>query len=295
MKTLKYFFLVTLLVGFASACLVDDEETYKENATGYNLATFEKASINLMALANGEEYTRNVRIKLVGPQAKELTSDLTVTVAADPSSTAIENVHYRIDNPTFTMSAANNYLANLPVTLLTEGNAPPEDGTPEMETYVAPVLKLKVVSVTGDSRASNSGKPASVTLNFVRPNPFVGKYTAHITYRHPSYGTYPDNIYVDADYDKTLTPVTGRKCETDFGIWGEANRCWITINLDNSIVFTVGDTWTYNVKMGDPNRPDLISHYDPETQKIYLYYHYTGANGDRIFWEVLTPNGPVGQ
>src|SRR5512133_2931342 len=184
MKTLKYLFLVTLLVGFAGACLVDDEETYKENATGYNLVTFDKQSINLGALANGDEYDRNVRVKLVGPMAKELTGDVTFTVEADPASTAVANVHYRIDNPTLTLTAANNYLANLVVTMLTEGNQPPEDGTPEMENYVAPVLKLKVASATGDSRVTNSGKITNATLNFVRPNPYVGNYIAHMIYRH---------------------------------------------------------------------------------------------------------------
>jgi hypothetical protein len=295
MKTLKYIFLFILVVGFSGACLVDDEETYLENANGYNVVTFEKVSLNLGALANGDEYQREVRLKLVGPQSMELTSDITATVEADESSTAIAGVHYRIDNPTVTLSASNNYLANLQVTMLTEGNQPPEDGTPEMDEYVAPVLKLKVVSATGDPKVSNSGKPTAINLNFVRPNPFVGKYIAHIIYRHPSYGVYPDNIYVEEDNEKTLIAVTGRKCETEFAIWGPAEICWITINADNSIVFTVADTWPYAVKLGDPNRPDLESHYDPDTGIIYLYYHYEGAGGARIFWETFTPNGPIGQ
>lgn len=295
MKTLKYLFLFILVVGFSGACLVDNEESYLDNATGYNVVTFEKPNVNLGALANGDEYVRQVNLKLVGPQAKELTSDLTVTVEADESSTAIVGTHYRIDNPTVTLSASNNHLGVLNVTMITEGNQPPEDGTPEMENYVAPKLVLNVVSATGDAKVTNSGKPVAINLNFVRPNPYVGKYIAHMIYRHPSYGVYPNNIYVEEDNPKTLIPVTGRKCETEFAIWGPAEICWITINADNSIVFQVAETWPYAVKLGDPNRPDLISHYDPITGKIYLYYHYEGSGGARIFWETFTPDGPIGQ
>ncbi len=285
MKTLKYLFLLITLVSFAGACLVDDEEIYEQNATGYNVATFEKFATNLGALANGAEYQRVLNMKLVGPTVKDLTGDVTVTVEADASSTAESGVHYRIDNPTITLNASDNYLGTLTVTMVTEGNSPPEDGTPELEAYVAPVLVLNVKSVTGDSRVTNSGKQNTVTLNFTRPNPYAGAYIAHMIYRHPSYGTYPNNIYRDADYEKELVAVTGRKAETTFGVWED--KCWITVNLDNSITYVVENR--SDVKMGDPNRPDLISHFDPVTRKIYLYYHYEGTGGPRIFWEVFTP------
>lgn len=289
MKTIKYLFLLITLVGFAGACLVDDEETYELNSKGYNVATFEKFATNLGALANGDEYQRVLNMRLVGPTVKDLSGDITVTVEADPSSTAVEGVHYRIDNPTITLKASNNYLGSLGVTLLTEGNSPPEDGTPELEDYVAPVLVLNVKSATGDANVTTSGKLNKVTLNYTRPNPYAGKYIAHLIYRHPSYGTYPDNIYVEEDNEKTLVAVTGRKCETGFGTWFDTDICWITVNLDNSITFVVDDTWPYDVKLGDPNRPDLVSHFDPATRIIYLYYHYEGSGGPRIFWEVFTP------
>ena len=101
-------------------------------------------------------------------------------------------------------------------------------------------------------------------------------------------GTYPDNIYVEDDYDKTLSPVTGRKCETLFGIW-DTDYCWITVNSDNSIKFEVADTWAYDVKLGDPFDATKISHFDPATGIIYFYYNYFGTGGPRIFWEIFTP------
>lgn len=290
MKTLKYIFLLVLILGTAGACLVDDTEEYAANSTGYNLATFEKNSVNLTALANGDEYLMKVQVKLVGPTVREVTNDITVTVSADASSTAVEGVHYVINTPTVILKADNNYLANVEITLITEGNSPPEDGTPEQKLYKAPILNLNIVSATGDAKVTNSGKPGKLTLNFVRPNPFAGMYNAHLIYRHPNAGTYPDNIYVEEDNEKELLAITGRKCETGFATWFDTDLCWITVNPDNSITFEVdATTWPYTVVLGDPNDPTKISHFDPDTRIIYLYYHYQGTGGPRIFWEVFTP------
>jgi len=83
--------------------------------------------------------------------------------------------------------------------------------------------------------------------------------------------------------------ITGRKCETGFAVWPDTDLCWITVKADNSIEFEVADTWPYTVLMGDPNDPSKVSHFDPATGKIYLYYYYAGTGGNRIFWETFTP------
>jgi len=44
----------------------------------------------------------------------DITSDITVTVAADPASTAVAGKHYRIDNPNVVLSPDNNLLVCLP-------------------------------------------------------------------------------------------------------------------------------------------------------------------------------------
>ena len=290
MKTLKYILIFILSAGFFNSCLIDDELDLDMNSTGYNVATFEKTSINLVALANGDEYDMNIQMKLVGPTYKDVMNDITVTVQATSSSTAVEGVHYEMDSKTITLSRDNNFLAYLPIRMLTEGNKPPMEDSPEYEDYVAPVLNLEIVSATGDAMVTNSGKDAKVTLNFIPPNPYAGPYSARLIYRHPSLGDYPDNIYVDEVNEKELLPITGRKCETGFATWFDTDICWITINADNSLTFVVDDTWPYDVALGDPFDASKVSHYDPETGIIYLYYHYYGTGGPRIFWEVFTPN-----
>lgn len=255
------------------------------------LASFEEHSINMGGEANGSEYDKVIQVKVNGPGIRNLSSDVTLTVAAADNSTAVEGVHYRIENKTITLTKDNQYLGLIDIVLVTEGNTPPMDGTPEFEDYVAPVLYLNVVSVTGGDNTLPTGKTAKINLNFTPPNPYAGTYDAVMQYFHPTAGgTYPTDPFVSETNVKELVAVTGRKCETGFAIWGDSGyKCWITVNSDNSISYVVGDEWDYDVKLGDPNDPSKVSHYDPATGIIYLYYHYAGTGGNRIFWEEFIP------
>ena len=287
MRKLKYLLILMLSISAFSSCLIDNETDVDLNDDGKNVVTLERIKTPLTGLANGTEYTFDVPIKIVGPTVYKLTSDISVTFTRNANSTAVDNVHYRIDNPTITLTKSNNYLGNLVVTMVTVGNTPPMDGTPEFDDYVAPVLLLDITA-SGDPMVVGSGKGAELTLNFTPPNPYAGDYIAHIIYRHPNAGTYPNNIYVEEDNNKTLAAVTGRKCETWFAIW-DTDLCWITINADNTVNYVVDVTWPYDVKPGDPHDASKVTHFDPATRKIYLYYHYSGSTGYRIFDEVFTP------
>lgn len=296
MKTFKYFLIIILSLGTFNSCLVEDTTSYDLNDDGFNLATFEILTQNLSCLANGDEYIFKLRVKLIGPTKDNVANNITVTASVDPASTAEEGVHFEIQNPTITLTPEDNFLGLLEVKVITEGNTPPMDDTPEFEDYVAPILVLKL-SASGDQMVTASGKPGTYTLAYTPPNPYAGDYETEMRYFHPTAGGShpsnppfdPDNPYGGIRYaDKTLTAVTGRKCETWFGVW-ETDKCWITVKADNSIVFEVWEDWGYDVKLGDPFDPTKISHYDPATGKIYLYYYYEGSGGARIFWEVFTP------
>jgi hypothetical protein len=292
MKKLKYFMVFLLSMTILTSCFKEDTELLL-NDQGINVVTFDRTVDHLTGVAEdgGAEYTFMKKIKLVGPSVSEITSTITVDVAIAEGTTA-DGTMYTINNLPITLSPANNYLAEISMTLTTLGNEPPKEGSPEEATYVAPVLNLDLVA-TGDPKVTASGKTGQFTLNFTPRNIYAGEYTAHLFYRHPSLGTYPDNVYVEEDNIKTLTGVTARKAEVSgpvaiFATW--TDLCWITINSDNSATLDVADTWPYDVKMGDPNRADFVSHWDPATGIIYLYYHYSGSGGDRIFWETFTPN-----
>ena len=296
MKKLKYLLIFILSLGIFNSCLIDDETDLDLNDDGLNIASFDKTKINFVALANGDEYDMEIQMKVVGPTLSDLTNDITVTVAAATTSTAVSGDHYIIETPSIVLAADNNFLGIVEVTMITAGNSPPMDGTPEYDEYVAPVFDLDIVSATGDPMVTASGRSAEVTLNYTPPNPYAGDYAVEMRYFHPTAGgSYPPSVNPDdpyggvRNYEKTLTAITGRKCETGFAVWGDTDVCWITCNADNSITFEVDDTWTYDVALGDPDDPANVPYYDPATGVIYMYYHYYGTGGARIFWEIFTP------
>ncbi len=293
MKKLKYILLLALTVGLFNSCEnYEDRDVDQIRDNNVNFVTYKYLTQNLGMTADGSESTKQIKIFATGPGIADLNNDLTVTVSVDSSSTAEEGDHFRIENKTVTLSPSNNFLAEVDLIMMSEGNSAPMDGTPEFDDYVAPYVNLNVESVTGDESVIASVKMTKLTLNFTPPNPYAGDYSAEIWYFHPTAGgSYPDDPYSHQVNDKTLSAVTGRKCETGFAIWGDYGYiCWITVNSDNSVNFEVADTWGYDVKLGDPNDASKVSHFDPETGQIYLYYHYAGSGGNRIFWEIFTPN-----
>lgn len=300
MKKISYIFLLIFGLSLLHSCEVDSD--IPEISDSPNLAKFENYRIDLKGLANGSEYNNKIQVKVNGPTLKDLSTEITVTVEAGEMSTAIEGTHFRIPEKTITLSKSNNYLANIDIVLVTEGNTPPMDGTPEFDAYIAPVLYLDIVSATGDASVVPTGKSSVVTMRYITPNPYAGTYTSEIYYYHPTLGGSHPSLGADFDpsdpfihqvEEKELEALTGRTCETGFAIWGaDGDLCWITINVDNSISYENDvDEFGEEAKLGNPYDASQVSYYDPETGIIHLYYHYDHSNGSgiRVFFETLTP------
>jgi len=170
MKKLKYLVIFILSIGIFNSCLDDDDMNLDLNDDGYNLAGFEGASTTVAGITDGSEYTFELKVKLVGPTSMDVTNDITLTIGAHESSTAIEGTHFRIDNPTVTLAASNNHLAHVEFTMLTEGLVAPLDEVP--------VLVLEAVSATGDPTVVNNGKTITVNLNYACFSNLAGTYDA---------------------------------------------------------------------------------------------------------------------
>lgn len=168
MKTFKYILICMLSFASLTSCIVDDTEPSLANGAGPNLAGFAQKSMSIAGISNGNEYANLINMEVKGPTFKEMTEDVTVTIAVDPSSTAIEGVHFKITSKTLTLSASNNYLGQIPITLLTKGITAP--------LAVAPVLKLKVTNATGTNVVAN-GMLMTVNFNYLCFSNLAGMYS----------------------------------------------------------------------------------------------------------------------
>jgi hypothetical protein len=169
MKKIKYILIFMISTSFLTSCF-DDETGLELNDQGNNVAGFTNARENVSKIASGDEYQIALKMKLEGPTVMDLSTDITVTFAAAAGSTAIEGVHYRIDNPTTTLSKANNYLGYGQITMLTAGITAPLAGP-------SPVLVLMATATNGDNKVVASGKPVSVTLNYACDSNLDGRYS----------------------------------------------------------------------------------------------------------------------
>lgn len=168
MKTLRYILILLLSLGLSNSCLIDDESTLDLNDDGFNLAGFEDARKTLPAIADGLENDFQLKVKVAGPTWRDVKNPVTLTIAADPSSTAKVGTHFKIKNPNITLSPDNNMLGLFTITMLTAGIQTP--------LAKAPVLILRVTQTTGDNTVTHSGKPITLTLNYACPSALEGTY-----------------------------------------------------------------------------------------------------------------------
>lgn len=191
MRTIKYLFLLALSMTVMTSCF--EESELNLNAEGNNVAGFENSSELFAAIADGEEYSFEILLKMVGPTMMDLTEDVTITFEADETSTAIEGVHYEYAQESVTLSKANNYLGRAGIIMITEGIETPLDASP--------ILYLKTVA-DGDN-VSGSGKALRITFNYACPSTLAGTYDVEVSY---------------TAYDGTVTPLTWTEDIAETGI-----------------------------------------------------------------------------
>lgn len=272
MKTLKYFLILILGIGMFNSCLFEETaEVLEQNGQGPNIGGFEQARTSLSAIADGEEYKFDLKVKVFGPTSMNLKNDVTLTVAADPSSTAVQGKHYRIDNPNVTLSPGQNMLGFFKITMLTEG----------IETPLAksPVLVLKVSQATGDPMVLNSGKPISITMNYACPSFLEGTYD--VTTEYTAY----DGSVTILEWTETITNTGIGEYRTErVGHWTQAQ-------LGGTPGFTFTDVCG-QISVSGQNLVDLYSNWvegtdfgsvDEETGNLYIEYSICVPTGCRYY------------
>jgi hypothetical protein len=285
MKTLKYILIIVLSLGAFNSCMVDDTTRYDLNDKGPNLAGFTDGNVMISNIADGNEYDIPVKVKVIGPTSMDLTSDITLTVAADEDAMAeladadatktpaVAGVHYKIDEPVITLKDADNYLGIIHVTMLTEGIATP--------TAKTPVLILKTVSAAGDPNVLNNGKNLQLTLNYACYSEFQGTYVVtHTSSTGAVFSQTEDIVKIGVEQYYTQS----------VGTWGVPPFTENGVIFDNSCnVLTVpfmdvlANTYSNDVFGTKPGS------YDPATGVITLYYTITFAAGNRTYTAVYVP------
>jgi hypothetical protein len=167
MKSNKiYIFLAMLVATLTTTACFDDqgvETFYGGNQVEFNAANLPTGlTSSFVRLAPTQTDNIDVQVNRVSTSATEA---ITVNVEADPTSTAVEGVHYRLASKSITLPAGQ-FTANLPVTVLT-GNIDPSE---------TPNLVLKITSATGAEISTNYAK-LKVAIRVICPSDLKGTYT----------------------------------------------------------------------------------------------------------------------
>src|SRR5690606_38513243 len=163
---LKFLVIAVLAIGVTS-CDALLEEDITDYGTGPNFVGFSAAALTLNAETSGEEFSRMVPLRIIGPTVTSLNDEVEVTVSVDPRSTAIEGVHYRLDSNTVTLRPSESdtdvFAGGLPITILTEGLVAP--------LATAPVLVLNITSAESNDNIviNDKTKSARITLSYACP------------------------------------------------------------------------------------------------------------------------------
>lgn len=275
MKKIKYLLIVIISMSLVTACF-DDETGLELNSEGNNVAGFTNARENVANIADGSEYDIALKMKLEGPTVMDLTNDVTVTFAAAPGSTAIEGVHYRIDNPSTTLLKANDYLGYGNIVMLSDGIVAPLAGP-------SPVLILMATATSGENKVVASGKPVVVTINYACDSNLDGTYTETIDY-------WRGGAFVSTTTRTTTFTKTG------VGEYRTSNvGHWTPAALGGTPGFTFYDVCG-DITIPGQNLVNLYSNWvqgvagassvDPITGNIYMEYTIVvpPATSDRIYY-----------
>lgn len=232
-----------------------------------NIASFENSSMNFSVVATGDEFSQLVPVKVKGPSTDDINSAVTATVTVDPASTAVEGVHYRLDQNTIQLSPDNDLLNNLPVTVLTAGLTPP--------LAESPVLILQLSDATGAENVVANGKKLTINLNYLCDSNLQGSYIVTITRNDGLVYVYDDEI---------VKTGSGEYRGTSVGHWAPGS-------IGGTPGFTFLDVCN-KISVPEQNLVDLYSNQvyginesyaDPLTGNLHIEYEITFAAGNRQY------------
>ncbi len=210
MKHIKYINILLLAVVVTLSSCIDDD-TFADAVQGTpNVLGFQARNINISGIADGTEYEKIFNVQLVGPTSDEIDGSYSATISADPSSTAIEGTHYRLDNTMITASKEGNFASTFSLTMLSTGIP-----TPLAEN---PVLVLNVSNVSGPGDVVASEAKLVVNLLYLCPSD-LDSYTYDINGQYIRAASGIDQPYSHTNEVFTVL-APGQFRTTSTGLWG---------------------------------------------------------------------------
>lgn len=194
------------------------------------------------------------------------TSAVTLTIAVDPTSTAVKGVHYSLESNTVTIPAGE-FVANFPVTILT-GNISPTE---------TPQLKLLITSATGAELSPNYADLA-INIRVVCPSAISVATDVWVATGVSGFGTFTADVkvtplgsgrYVISDVSAGLYAAFG------FSTTQEA------IYSDNCNALTFVQSRQTEFSISAPVVDPKVGSYNAATKTMVVYWHdpQNGING----------------
>ena len=172
-KNLKFVAIALLTLGVSSCDeILDDDLT--DFGNGPNFVGFSAASVTapFEIGAEPQTYEYNIPLFLDGPTSEFETGEIVVTFELDAASTAQPGFNYDFTaGNTVTLNEENNFSANIPVTVYTEGVEPP--------TVESLILNITDVSTSGTSAevvVNQKSESTRVNLSYICETDLSGEY-----------------------------------------------------------------------------------------------------------------------
>jgi len=159
-----YSILLLFLMGTMVSCMEDSDfdKIWDGLEVEFDASTLPNGVTQNFVRANNTQTDQaNLQVNLVGAAQS---TPVTVTVEVDPTSTAVQGVHYTLASNTVTIPAGQ-VIGQLPVTVLT-GNIEPTE---------TPNLVLKITSANG-AKVSVNYSSLTFRIRVICPSNLVGTY-----------------------------------------------------------------------------------------------------------------------
>src|SRR5690606_3878116 len=152
-RYLKYIGFAAIAAMFLASCdgTIGSDEPLDYN-TGINTVEFPSTATGAPVVTDGEVKIYGAKIQVMGPAIEDLSGDVTVDfIVVDTLTTAVVGTHYELGSTQVTLSESNNYLATIPIEIITQGITPPHTET--LTLYITNISTSEgSVVISGNSR-----------------------------------------------------------------------------------------------------------------------------------------------